>query len=93
MKRSLSLLVLTLLSPAYALARDVTTRLTVSDMHCPACPPAVTKALKQVSGVRDVTVSVAEGTPTVVANESVSSSALIDAVAKAGFSATVASEN
>ncbi|MBI5503757.1 MAG: cation transporter, partial [Deltaproteobacteria bacterium] len=52
--------------------------------------PAVTKALKQIDGVKSVDVSVGEGTAVVVADNAVKSESLIAAVAKAGFSATVA---
>jgi copper chaperone CopZ len=92
MKNLFAVLALVLLSPINVFARDVTTRLAVDGMHCPACPPAVTKSLRQVPGVKDVATSATDGTATVVADESVATSTLVDAVKKAGFSAKVTNE-
>ncbi len=92
MKHAIALFALTVVLPVVAFARDVTTHLAVDDMDCPACPPAVTKALKQIPGVKEVRVSVSDQSATVVADEKVSSSALVDAIGKAGFSAQVATE-
>ena len=83
------LAVLTLLSPMTTRAGDTTTKLIVQGMTCSACPAAVSKALKQVNGVKEVQVSLTDKQAVVVANELVKADALIGAVAKAGFSATV----
>lgn len=93
MKRTITLLALSLLLPIDVFARDVTTRFAVEGMECPACPPAVTKALKRVEGVKAVTASPRDGTVAVVADESVSPAKLVEAIANAGFSATVEKEN
>jgi periplasmic mercuric ion binding protein len=86
------LVTVALLVPMAARAGEATTTLVIDGMHCAVCAPAVTKALKQVDGVRAVDVSVSEKRAVVVADESVQSEMLIAAVAKAGFSATVAEE-
>ncbi|MBI5504049.1 MAG: heavy-metal-associated domain-containing protein, partial [Deltaproteobacteria bacterium] len=74
-----------LLLPRVAVAGDATTILGIDGMHCALCAPAVTKALKQIDGVKSVDVSVGEGTAVVVADNAVKSESLIAAVAKAGF--------
>ncbi len=81
---------LVLLWPLIALAGDATTTLVIDGMHCALCAPAVTKALKQVNGVKTVDVSLADKRAVVVADDAVKPETLIAAVAKAGFSTTVA---
>jgi copper chaperone CopZ len=93
MKRILALVAVALLMPICAAAGEVTTRLVIDGMHCALCAPAITKALKQVEGVKAVNVSATDTQAVVVADESVKTAALIAAVSKAGFSATVAKEN
>lgn len=84
---------LTLLWPMPTWAGDMTTKLMVQGMTCSACQSAVSKALKQVNGVREVQVSLADKQALVVADESVKTDSLIAAVSKVGFSATVADRN
>jgi copper chaperone CopZ len=84
---------LVLLSPLIALAGDATTTLVIDGMHCALCAPAVTKALKQVHGVKTVDVSLPDKRAVVMADEAVKPETLIAAVAKVGFSATVADRN
>jgi copper chaperone CopZ len=94
MKRLLlSFITITYLFPVGVLAGEVTTRLRIEGMNCALCAPAVTKALKQVEGVRTVDVSVTEKRAVVVTDETVATATLTAAVAKAGFSATVVKEN
>ncbi len=62
----------------------------LSGLTCVACSAAVTKALKQVRGVRDVSINDDRTQATVVADESVQSTALIEAVEKAGYHVKVA---
>ncbi len=73
-----------------ALAAGVQRTLALSGLTCVACSAAVTKALKQVGGVRDVSINDDRTQATVIADESVPSAALIEAVEKAGYKATVA---
>lgn len=92
MKRTIKGIVvsLVLLSPLGAFAGDTATTLVIEGMHCALCAPAVTKALKQVDGVKSVDVSLAEKRAVIRADDAVKPESLIAAVAKAGFSATVA---
>jgi copper chaperone CopZ len=90
MKRICMLALVVLVVPMAAAAGDTTTRLTIEGMHCALCAPAVSKALKEVEGVENVNVSVDDKQAVVVADESVTAEALTAAVAKAGFTATVA---
>ena len=71
-----------------AVAADVRRTLALSGLSCVACSAAVTKALKQVEGVREVTVSKDQAQAVVVTDESVPPSTLIQAVEKAGYKAT-----
>ena len=75
------------------MAGDATTTLVVDGMTCGFCVPAVTKALRQVDGVKTVQVSLADKQAVVVAKESVKPDVLIAAVANAGFLARVAERN
>lgn len=82
-------LTLLLLGAGAARAADVQRTLALSGLTCTACSAAVTKALKQVEGVRDVTVNDDRTQAVVVVNESVSPGALVAAVEHAGFKATL----
>ena len=73
-----------------AFAADVQRTLALSGLSCVACSPAVTKALKQVRGVRSVMINDNRTQATVVVDDSVPPAALIQAVEKAGYEATVA---
>ncbi len=75
-------------SPAFA--ADVQRTLALSGLTCTACSAAVTKALKQVEGVRDVTVSEDRTRAVVVADEAVSEDKLVAAVTRLGYEARVA---
>ncbi len=95
MKRTVEFLLLAFsalgsLAPVAALAGDVTTTLAIRDMTCSLCAPAVTRALKEVTGVKSVEVSLDERRVVVLADEAVSAEALVAAVGRAGFTATVA---
>lgn len=93
MNRIFTLAIVAVLVPMVAAAGERTTRLEIEGMHCSLCAPAVTKALKDVEGVKSATVSLADEEAVVVADESVTAEALTAAVAKAGFSATLATGN
>ncbi len=73
-----------------AIAADVQRTLALSGLTCVACSAAVTKALKQVRGVGAVSINDDRTQATVVADESVPYAALIEAVERAGYKATVA---
>jgi len=75
-----------------ALAGEVRTTLALSGLTCAACSPAVTKVLKQVEGVRDVTVNDDRTKAVVVADESVPPEVLTEAVRRLGYGAEVAAE-
>lgn len=83
-----ALILLLLGGPAFA--ADVQRTLTLSGLACTACSAAVTKALKQVEGVRDVTVSEDRTRAVVVADEAVPEDKLIEAVTRLGYEARVA---
>ena len=85
-------LVMFLVGAGAAHAADVQRTLALSGLTCTACSAAVTKALKQVEGVRDVSVNEERTQAVVVVDESVSPGALVAAVERAGFKATVAVE-
>lgn len=61
--------------------------LTIDGMSCHHCVNTVTQALKAVKGVKKVDVSLENKTAHVTAKETVTASALTDAVSAAGFSA------
>jgi len=82
-------LTLLLLGAGAAHAADVQRTLALSGLTCTACSAAVTKALKQVEGVRDVTVNDDRTQAVVVVDESVSPGALVAVVERAGFKATL----
>ena len=63
-----------------------TTTLGISGMTCQHCVAAVTKALQSVPGVQSAHVDLAQGKASVDGSAPVR--LLIDAVAKAGYSAT-----
>jgi Cu+-exporting ATPase len=70
-----------------AQAADVQRRLALSGLTCAACSAAVTKALKQVAGVREVTVSGDRTQAVVVADETVPPERLVAAVRSLGYGA------
>lgn len=78
------------MSPAVALAGDVATTLAIRGMTCSLCASAVTRALEQVTGVKSAKVSLEEQRAVVLADEAVRADALIAAVGRAGFTATLA---
>ena len=65
------------------------TVLKVTGMSCDHCVQSVTKALQNVSGVRSVSVSLEQGRAEVEHSEDLPPQSLVDAVAKAGYSAEV----
>ncbi len=71
------------------LAGESRTTLALSGLTCAACPPAVTKALKQVEGVRDVSINDDRTQAVVVADASVRPQALAEAVRRLGYGAEV----
>lgn len=73
----------------FALAGEVRTTLALSGLTCMACTPAVTKALKQVEGVRDVSVNDDRTQAVVVTDASVRPQALAEAVQRLGYGAEV----
>ncbi|MFN8544523.1 MAG: heavy metal-associated domain-containing protein [Candidatus Binatia bacterium] len=72
-----------------AIAGEVRTTLALSGLTCAACSAAVTKALKQVDGVREVTVAEDRARAVVVTDERVPADALVQAVARLGYEAHV----
>jgi copper chaperone CopZ len=72
-------------------AGDKTVDLKVGGMACNACPPAVTKAIEGVKGVKACNVDLKSGKATVTADETVKNEDLVKAVQDAGhgFSAEV----
>ena len=72
-----------------ALAGEVRTTLTLSGLSCVTCSAAVTKALKQMTGVRAVEVSEDRRHATVIADDSVPSEALTEALRRLGYGAEV----
>ncbi len=87
--RFFSGLILAALLGSTVLAAEVRRTLVLTGLTCAACSAAVTKALKQVEGVRNVTVNDERTQAVVVADESVPLAALTQAVEKAGYQATV----
>jgi copper chaperone CopZ len=75
-----------------ARAADVQRRLALSGLTCTACLAAVTKALKQVTGVRDVTVSADRTQAVVIADEAVPPERLVEAVTRLGYGARAESK-
>lgn len=72
-----------------AIAGEVRTTLALSGLTCAACSAAVTKTLKQVDGVREVTVAQDRSRAVVVTDEGVPADALVQAVARLGYGAHV----
>ena len=72
-----------------ALAGEIRTTLALSGLTCAACPPAVTKALRQVEGVRAVRITDDRTQAAVVADERVRPEALAEAVRRLGYGAEV----
>ena len=72
-----------------ALAGEVHTTLALSGLSCVTCSTAVTKALKQMTGVRAVEVSEDRQRATVIADDSVPAEALTEAVRQLGYGAEV----
>lgn len=63
-----------------------TEQLTVTGMTCGGCTSSVTKALKAVNGVNDVTVSLSDGKTSVQYDENITSAEqLKSAVIEAGY--------
>lgn len=63
---------------------DKTIQLKVDGMTCDMCPPAVSKAIKGVEGVKSAEVSLKDGKAAVVAEEGVKAEDLLKAVEGAG---------
>ncbi len=84
--------ILVLLGAGGVHAADVQRKLALSGLSCAACSAAVTKALKEVEGVREVSVSEDQRQAVVLVDESVAPGALVSAVTRAGFAATVTAE-
>ncbi len=88
--RFFSGLVLALLLGSAALAAEVRRTLVLTGLTCAACSAAVTKALEQVDGVREVTVSDDRTRAVVVVDETVAPERLVDAVTRLGYGARAA---
>lgn len=86
-----ALLLFTLTAPA-VWAGDKTVEMKVKGMSCEACPPAVSKAIQGVKGVKSCNVDLKSAKAEVTADESVKNEDLVKAVQAAGhgFSAEVA---
>jgi len=61
--------------------------LRIEGMKCSGCVASVTDALRGVTGVRDVSVSLDDGQARVTADEAVGIEALVGAVRTAGYDA------
>lgn len=83
---------LVLLVGSVAFAGEVQTALALSGVTCTACNAAVTKALKGVGGVREITVSDDRQRAVVVAEDTVPPEALVEAVARLGYGAHVVAQ-
>ena len=90
--RLIAVVIVFLFGASPAFAADVQRTLALSGLTCAACSAAVTKALKQVEGVRTVSVSEDQRQAVVLVDEAVAPGALVSAVARAGFAATVAAK-
>ncbi|UCF09590.1 MAG: copper-translocating P-type ATPase [Candidatus Bipolaricaulota bacterium] len=75
-----------------ARSRSGTVRLHIEGMHCAACVAAVERALRQVEGVADATVSLVEETARARLATEIDPTILIDAVRKAGYEAQIVSD-
>lgn len=74
--------------PALALAAERSVTLTVERMICSACGDRVKKALENVAGVKQATVSISDRTAVVIYDDTQAEvRALIEASAKVGFPA------
>ena len=82
-------LVAVMLLATRVLAGEARTTLALSGLTCAACSPAVTKALTQVEGVRDVSINDDRTTAVVVADESVRPQSLAEAVQRLGYGAEI----
>ena len=60
-------------------------KLSISGMHCGSCAGNITRALKKVSGVKEVSVSAVTNKAFVEADEKVNEDEMKKAVAKAGY--------
>lgn len=78
-----------LLAGSLAFAGEVKRTLALSGLTCSACSAAVTKALKGIEGVHEVTVSKDRRRAVVVADEQVAPSALVKAVTRLGYGAKI----
>lgn len=68
-----------------------TVKLSVEGMHCEGCVSRVESALGDVPGVEDVDVSLDRGAADVRAEDSADDRALVEAVAEAGYTASLQS--
>ncbi len=82
-------------SKASAAVEGTKVILAVSKMTCGSCVKHVTKTLTAIDGVKDVDVSLTEGTATVVYDETkkVGESMLVAAMVKAGYPTKLANAN
>lgn len=84
--RKLSLLLALYLASVPSIAATRTVTLEVRNMTCPVCPLTVQKALKQVSGVEQVSIDYASKTVTVQFDDaSATVDRLTEATKAAGF--------
>ncbi|HLX59666.1 MAG TPA: heavy metal translocating P-type ATPase [Planctomycetota bacterium] len=70
-----------------------TARFLIEGMHCASCVSRVEEAIKHVSGVSNASVNLAAREALVQSNAPIPPGAIIDAVAQAGYSAKIPSEN
>lgn len=75
---------LLLISGYYAVAAEQNVIMEIEGLTCPLCTIAVKKALSNVDGVRDVTVSLDDEKALLIVQDSVTDETLSDAVKKAG---------
>lgn len=61
----------------------------INGMHCTSCAGLIERSLKQVTGVREVNVNFAAEKASILIDNSVKAETLIEAVKKAGYSATL----
>lgn len=65
-----------------------THHLTISGMTCNSCAGLIDDEISELQGVESTSTSLETSTTTVVADEAVSTQDLLDAVTRAGYSAT-----
>ena len=85
-------LILAIEKAGYAVRKSPAIELSIAGMTCASCVGRVEKALKKVPGVQSATVNLATEKALIQADANVAAEQLIQAVAKAGYEATLQSQ-